>query len=266
MVSPYADLERPPLRVDTLTRALVHPGSMWRAVRVLDEAESTNAVLAAEAAEPEGLVVVAEHQTAGRGRLDRTWVSPPRAGLTFSVLLKPARRPQRWGWLPLLTGLAVAEAMAQVTELDVAVKWPNDILVRDRKTGGVLVERHGAAAVVGVGVNVTTRMHELPDHRAISLQLAGAVVTDRETLLRAMLRAIEARYTSWCASDDTTDVHAAYVARCATLGRQVEVELPDGANLRGRAERVDEDGHLMVAAGDAEHALSAGDVVHVRPQ
>ena len=161
---------------------------MWREVRVLDEIASTNAVVAAESDAAEGLVVVAEHQTAGRGRLDRSWVSPPRAGLTFSVLLRPESVPEaRWTWLPLLVGVALAEAVEGVTEVPTRLKWPNDVLVGDRKLGGILVERHDSAAVVGVGLNVTTTDAELPSPEATSLLLAGAEVTDRETVLRAVL-------------------------------------------------------------------------------
>src|SRR3954465_7824143 len=125
MESPYRDLARAPLRSSTLSRALVRAGSVWRGIRVLDEVPATNEVVAEAARrdEPEGLVVVAEHQTAGRGRLDRTWVSPARAGLTFSVLLRPAGVAEsRWTWLPLLAGVAVAEGVEHVADVRVGLK------------------------------------------------------------------------------------------------------------------------------------------------
>src|SRR4051812_19632015 len=130
--SPYRDLERPPLSPRSLERALIVPGGLWRELDLRAETRSTNAdaAQAAAAGAPEGLIVVAEQQTAGRGRRDRQWVSPPRAGLTVSVLLRPAGVPSgRWGWLPLLAGVALREAVHRITELDATLKWPNDLLV-----------------------------------------------------------------------------------------------------------------------------------------
>jgi BirA family biotin operon repressor/biotin-[acetyl-CoA-carboxylase] ligase len=264
MSSRYADLDRPPLRVESLTRALVRDGSMWHTIRVEQSVDSTNAAVVADADQPEGLVVVAEQQTAGRGRLGREWTSPPRAGLTFSFLLRPSVPDARWTWLPLLTGLAVAEATNEMADVDVDLKWPNDLLIGDKKVGGILVERHGPAVVVGVGINVTTTQAELPITEATSLALAGAVVTDRESLLRAVLRAIEARYAEWGASSDDA-VSSAYTTRCRTIGSDVTVTMPDGSALCGQARRVDEHGRLVVVTDDGEHAVSSGDVMHVRP-
>src|SRR3954471_13181787 len=128
--SPYADLERPPLSTRSLERALVVPDGLWRRIDVRTETGSTNADVAdaARSGVPEGLVVVAEQQLAGRGRRDRQWVSPPRAGLTLSVLLRPgAGVPQRnWGWLPLLAGVALRDAVVRRAEVAADLKWPND--------------------------------------------------------------------------------------------------------------------------------------------
>lgn len=249
----YDDLDRPPLRATPLARALASDG--WR-VEVLAETPSTNAVAAdrARAGEPAGLVVVAEQQTAGRGRLDRTWVSPPRAGLTVSVLLRPVLPAAQWGWLPLLTGLAVARALRLRTEVDAVLKWPNDVLVAGRKLCGVLAEVPGPGAVVlGIGLNVSTRRDELPVETATSLLLEGATTTDRDTLLRALLRELTAVMA------DPVEGRVAYRAMCSTLGQQVRLELPDRA-VTGVAERVDDDGRLVVDGT----AYGAGDVVHLR--
>jgi BirA family biotin operon repressor/biotin-[acetyl-CoA-carboxylase] ligase len=270
--SPYADLERAPLRAGTLERALIRPESMWREVVLLGETESTNGVALDRAAQgaPEGLVVVAEHQSAGRGRLDRTWVSPPRAGLTFSLLLRPAEVLEATlGWLPLLAGLAFAEGIDHVAELPgprVELKWPNDLLIDGGKLGGLLAERRQGCVVVGAGVNVTTRPDELPTDEAVSLAVAGAGVTDRETLLRACLRAFESRYLDWCERHGAIEeLLAAYVERCATVGAAVTVTLPGERTLGGRATGVDTDGRLLVATPDGEvTAVGSGDVVHVR--
>src|SRR3954471_11364830 len=187
-VGMYADLDRPPLRAAALTRALAGDG--WR-VEVLERAGSTNAVVAhrAAAGDPSGLVVVAERQLNGRGRLDRTWVSPARAGLTFSVLLRPTLPAAEWGWLPLLAGVAVAQGLQEHAKVDALLKWPNDVLVGGRKVAGLLAEAVAPGAlVVGIGLNVTTTRDELPSEGATSLRLEDAATTDRDTLLRAMLR------------------------------------------------------------------------------
>src|SRR5690606_29915645 len=148
--SPYTDLDRPPLRAESLRRALVVPGGLWTRVDVRAETGSTNAdaVAAPRDGAPEGLVVVAERQTAGRGRLGRHWESPARAGLAVSVLLRPGRPTPHWpavpasgyGWLPLLAGVALTEAVSHVAEVPAGLKWPNDLLVDGRKCGGILAE------------------------------------------------------------------------------------------------------------------------------
>jgi BirA family biotin operon repressor/biotin-[acetyl-CoA-carboxylase] ligase len=251
----YADLDRPPLRAAALHRALAPDG--WR-VEVLERATSTNAVVAerARGGEPHGLVVVAEEQTQGRGRLDRSWVSPARAGLTFSVLVRPDLPPDRVGWVPLLGGLAVAQAVQEQTGLDAVLKWPNDVLVGGRKVCGLLAEAVGAgpavAVVLGIGLNVTTRAPELPHAQATSLQLEGATTTDRETLLKAVLRSL---------ADVVGDrAFPAYRELCSTLGREVRVELPGGRAVEGVAAAVDNEGRLVVGGV----AYAAGDVIHLR--
>lgn len=243
----YGDLDRPPLRTDALSHALQQDG--WR-LEVLPSAASTNAVVAdrARTGEAAGLCVVAEEQTAGRGRLDRTWVSPPRAGLTFSVLLRPVT--DQLGWVPLLGGLAVVRAVREQAGLEAVLKWPNDVLVADKKAAGLLAEAVGGAVVLGVGLNVTNRADELPHALATSLALEGARTTDRDTLLRAVLRGL-----SFTDAD-----RAAYREVCSTLGRRVEVHLPGLRVVTGTAEDVDEQGRLVVDGTP----YSAGDVVHLR--
>jgi BirA family biotin operon repressor/biotin-[acetyl-CoA-carboxylase] ligase len=273
--SPYTDLDRPPLNQAALARALVVPAGLWTRVELHGETASTNAdaVAAAKRGEPEGLVVVGERQTAGRGRLGRRWESPARAGLAVSVLLRPRGIPTgRYGWLPLLAGVALVEAVERRAGVDAALKWPNDLLVGGRKCGGILAEAvpdqdQPAAVVVGIGVNVTLRAGELPHPEATSLQLAGAQNTDRDPLLRALLRALAEWYGRWrdAAGDPATSgVREAYVRACATLGQDVRVALPDGAALAGQATTVDTDGRLVVETADGVRAVAAGDVVHVR--
>jgi BirA family biotin operon repressor/biotin-[acetyl-CoA-carboxylase] ligase len=287
--SPYTDLERPPLSERRLQRALVAPYGPWRSLVLKTRTGSTNAdaVAAAGAGEPEGLVVVAEQQTAGRGRLGRAWTSPPRAGLATSVLLRPGLDdPDRgwpaapvisYGWLPLLAGVALVAAVDRLAELAATLKWPNDLLVGGGKCGGILAEvvpgGNGLppAVVVGIGLNVTLRPDELPTTPtglpATSLQLAGAEATDRDPLLRALLRGFASWYDQWRSAGgdpQACGLREAYLRSCATVGQEVRVLLPSGEEVTGTASTVDTDGRLVVRVDGRDRAVAAGDVVHLR--
>ncbi|MET9695912.1 biotin--[acetyl-CoA-carboxylase] ligase [Streptomyces sp. NPDC006529] len=271
----WSSLDRPPLSAAALRKALVVPGGLWTSVEVTGSTGSTNTDLAARAAGlPEGTVLVAEEQTAGRGRLDRSWTAPARSGLFFSVLLKPGPQvPQeRWGWLTLLAGVATATGLSRGAGVDTALKWPNDLLVTvdgdERKAGGILAERTGDGVVVGIGLNVSLTEDELPVPTAGSLLLARATVTDREPLLKSVLRSLEQWYERWRAAGGdpaASGLQETYAAGCATLGKHVRAELPGGRQLTGTAEAVDADGRLVIrTAQDAHEAVGAGDVVHLR--
>jgi BirA family biotin operon repressor/biotin-[acetyl-CoA-carboxylase] ligase len=230
-------------------------------VRLHAAAESTNALAAA--APERGLVVVADHQTAGRGRLGRTWTTPPGAALTFSAVVDPVLDDEWWPLVPLVAGYAVARRLRG------SVKWPNDVLLGDRKVCGILVERvhlraHGRdkpLAVVGIGINVDQREDELPVATATSLALATAAV-DRTELFGQVLHDLRAWLGVTTGSPHT--LVANYRGLCATLDQDVRVDLPDGSVLEGRATGVDEHGRLEVEAGGRVVAVAAGDVVHVR--
>lgn len=252
---------RPPLDLDRLA---IPPE--WR-VEVVEESPSTNAVVAerARAGEAPGLVVVAEHQTAGRGRLDRGWETPARSSLTFSVLLRPAAPPEDWPWLPLLTGYAVQAALADRLP-DIALKWPNDVLVEERKLAGILVERidtpEGPAAVVGCGINVSQTLDELPVALATSMALELPDAPERTGLLGQVLGSLHALQPLLA---DTAALREAYADVCSTLGREVAVHLPAQTEPRhGTALGIDDHGALVVADPEGEWTVSAGDVVHVR--
>nr|WP_221494084.1 biotin--[acetyl-CoA-carboxylase] ligase [Actinomadura coerulea] len=274
-----------------LRRALVREGGLWRDVRVVEETGSTNADLAERAREgaPEGTVLVTELQTAGRGRLGRTWTAPPRSGLMFSMLLRPRVPVERLAWASLLTGVAVATALRRMTAwsqagegflgdggeggeggdtaVDVRLKWPNDVLVGDRKLAGILAEMVDGGLVVGVGLNVGLREDELPVPTATSLAIEGAPHSDRAPLLRAILREFGTWYQEWTAlggDPETSGLRTAYRDLCATLGREVRVEMPGGERVAGTARDVDGSGRLVVAGPAGDTAVSAGDVVHVR--
>ena len=229
---------------------------------------STNADLRerALAGAAEGSVLVADEQTAGRGRWDRTWQTPARSGLAVSVLLRPSVPAASWGWLPLLVGLSAAAGVQDVAigRAQVRLKWPNDVLVQERKLGGVLVERvetqTGPAAVAGLGVNISLGADQLPEPTATSLRLAG-VETDRDAVLHAFLGELADRYDQWVAG--MTPIEE-YRAVCATLGRDVTVTLPGGEVAVGRALDVDELGRLVVDTDSGPTPFSSGEVTHLR--
>lgn len=259
-----AEQSRRPVDADAVTARLA---GRW-SVEAVAQTGSTNAdVLAAAAAgAAAGTVLVAELQTGGRGRLGRNWQSPAGAGLTFSVLLRPAPPPATWGWLPLLTGLALARTVGSAARL----KWPNDLLYGSRggKVAGILVQSGTDAVAVGVGLNVSTTRDELPVETATSLLLVGHRELDRAELLVAFLGRLDGLYTAWQAH--AGDARASgladgYRAVCATLGGEVSVELATHT-LFGRAVDVDDGGRLLVRpAGDgAPVAVAAGDVTHLR--
>ena len=269
MAADRAAPDRPPLREAVLSQDLIRPGGLWEQIRVVQVTGSTNADLLAEAVAGAagGRVLVAEAQTAGRGRLERQWLSPPRASLTFSVLLRPADLPQaRRAWIPLLAGVAVASALRRSAAVDARLKWPNDVLVGGAKLAGILAEQHRDAVVVGVGINVTLGRQDLPVPGATSLRLENAAEMDREQVLGAVLRELEHWYMAWAGSTDpdASGLRAEYLHRCATIGRQVRVELPGGRALTGIAADVDAGGRLVVRTPSGLTSVSAGDVVHVR--
>ena len=232
-------------------------------VRHVAKTESTNADVAAAARDgaPEGTVVVAEHQTAGRGRLDRTWEAPAGSGLVMSALVRPEELdPTLWPWIPLMAGVATAEAVARLG-LVAQLKWPNDVEINGRKLAGILVERietpEGPAAVVGIGLNVAMSEDQLPIPTATSLVLQGIEV-DRDAVLAVVLEALGRCYDTLLV--DAGAVRAAYLAACSTVGSRVAVALPDGSTLDGDATDVDQHGRLVVDG----RPITAGDVVHVR--
>jgi BirA family biotin operon repressor/biotin-[acetyl-CoA-carboxylase] ligase len=247
---------------------------MWHEVRVIAETGSSNADLLAAAREGarEGSVLVAESQTAGRGRMGRRWTSPPRAGLTFSVLLRPYGVPASLlGWLPLLAGTAVAAAVPAVTTVEARLKWPNDVLVGRAKLAGILAERSGSAVVLGIGINVTQRAPDLPEGGTSLLLLdpASSAPDLRSRLLLAILGALSSRYLTWRDQFSPGDADACglrqeYTSRCATLGREVRAGLPGGKEVAGPAEGVDWAGRLEIRTPTGLIPVSAGDVAHVR--
>ncbi len=272
---------RPPLDNDRLRTAMAEMPDL--VAEVVTETASTNALLTqrAIAGAAEGLAIVAEHQTAGRGRLDRQWSAPAGSGLTFSLLLRPTVSADRWSWLPLLVGYAVDDVLKGAGYRS-SLKWPNDVLIEGRKVAGILVERidtpQGPAAVVGVGLNTHLASEELPVDTATALSLessSSGATPDRTDLLVDLLVALLRSYSHWEAGGESAaqQLAADYARACVTVGQHVRVDLPDGSVLTGLGVGIDSEGALIVRSADGpagsaegtEHRVGAGDVVHVRP-
>ncbi|GHD18999.1 biotin--[acetyl-CoA-carboxylase] ligase [Nocardiopsis kunsanensis] len=276
---------RTPLSQDELAAALVRPGGPWRRVEVLPAVGSTNTELLARAeeGEEEGTVLVAEHQTAGRGRLGRGFLTPRGAALTFSLLLRPPVAPDVLGWLPALMGAAAVGAVRRTTGVRAALKWPNDLIVpaglraesaeTDGKLAGILADAdlvaEAPAVVIGMGLNVSQSRGELPVPTAVSLRSEGATDLDRSSLLGSFLGEFEELYTVWTAAGgdaEASGLAPLYRDLCSTVGRRITVHLPGGELLDADATGIDEQARLVVTTAAGEKALSVGDVVHVRPR
>ncbi len=266
---------RDPIDGSALRAKLIRPGSSWSRIDLVDQTGSTNADLAAaaRAGAPAGTVLVADHQSAGRGRLGRTWMAPPGSSIAMSVLLRPQLTPQRWSWLPLLTGLAVSDGLRQACDLPADLKWPNDVLVAERKICGVLAERvdteHGPTVVLGMGINVSLSAEELPVPTATSVALARAdlgaagIAVSRTAIIATVLVSLGRILQQWTGADDQA-LAVAYRERCGTLGRQVRIDLADGSSVHGTAETVDGAGRLVLHTARERRAFAAGDIVHLR--
>jgi BirA family biotin operon repressor/biotin-[acetyl-CoA-carboxylase] ligase len=256
-------------------------GTRFADLRWVPETGSTNLDLLelARSGAPEGVVLVADHQTAGRGRLDRTWEAPPGSSLLVSILLRPELEPAHVFAATMAVGVSAVEATREVAGLVPSLKWPNDLIVTRseddratvRKLGGMLTESvvegdRIAALVVGIGINVNWPDTPPPDLADIATALnheVGAEV-DREDLLVAILERLEARCTSLGEAGSRAELHVDYLTHCATVGRRVRAELP-AESVEGVAVDVSPEGHLIIEtdAGDPREIV-AGDVVHLR--
>ena len=274
----------PPLTRDTIYSTLA---TTWvgRRIELFDCLPSTNrkAVQLAQADVEHGTVVVAESQTAGRGRLSRTWFSPPGINLYCSIILRTARPPERlteWlSWLPLVSALAAAEAIEQVSSIHVSVKWPNDLLISERKVGGILCEsgtgaRSDPFQIIGIGINVNGGQDDWPaDLRdsATSIRQERNVLVDRNRLLAQLLLELE-HCLDELAVHGTSRLALAYHQRCSTIGITVRATLASGEVIVGLAEGIGQDGSLRIRPQTAHpHSetpeivtLRVADIIHLR--
>ena len=259
---------RRPLAASAITAALRAPGG-WL-IQVVTETGSTNDDLAAVAAGggAGGQVLVAELQQTGKGRRGRIWTAAPGAGLTMSVLIDaPGVPPARRSWIGVIGGLSLVRAVAVVTGLPAALKWPNDLLVDGRKCAGLLAEAVGDQLILGMGLNVSLDAAELPRPDATSLLLAGAATLDRTALAAAVLDELGGWLDRWRAAagdPERSGLRTAFAAVCATLGHRVRVELPSGEHVVGMAVDIAGDGSLVVQTATGVRSFSAADVHHLR--
>jgi BirA family biotin operon repressor/biotin-[acetyl-CoA-carboxylase] ligase len=270
------DSLRPPLDAAALRKELVGTGLGWRHLDVVEQTGSTNADLLARAAagtDIAGTVLIAEHQTAGRGRHGRAWSASPRAQITMSVAVSVVDVPVTgWGWLPLATGVAVVDAVAPLlggTGVELGLKWPNDVLAgppdSKGKLAGILAEVQRPVVVIGLGLNVTQAPEDVDGPGATSLLDLGVAAPDRDQLVRAVLRELGGRIVGWQAARGADwQLAADYRARSLTIGTRVRAQLPGGKEIVGNASAIDDHGRLCLETGNETVVVSAGDVVHLR--
>lgn len=250
----------------------IEPDLPVRRLDVVDTTGSTNADLLARHAAGEdirGAALVAEHQTAGRGRNGRTWSAPPHSQIALSLGVDAAGvPPATWGWLPLLTGVALVDAVREATGVEAVLKWPNDVLVGTGKLAGILAEvaAPDPVIVVGLGLNVTLTAEEAPDPRATSLLMLGSPNTDRAVLLKCILEELISRIGQWRSANGLAgQLMDDYRRRSATLGVRVRAILPGDREIIGTACAIDDHGRLGIDTGSETVQVSAGDIVHLRP-
>lgn len=218
-----------------------------------DLAELVNASVAKS-----GEVIAAEFQSNGRGRLDRTFEAPPQSALLFSFYIAPKRAVSDWGFISFLAALALREVITDQLAEKVNLKWPNDILIGDKKVAGLLAQQIGEGVIVGIGLNVAMSTDELPVPTATSLLLADSNLLDRNLILSAFLNHFENLFKEW---DSGGDFLEKYRQVCSTLGRQVRVEVLGRDSIEGEAVSITAQGVLILKDGTE---VNVGDVVHLR--
>ncbi len=242
------------LSANAITSALAN--GYWR-VSVLDEIDSTQNYL--RTSNPKsGDVITAEYQSAGKGRLDRSFVAEKSTALLFSIYLEPKISEVNFGYITLLTGLTVTNVLNEITDSNkFKCKWPNDVLINGRKVAGILAERSGNGVIIGIGINVSTSKQDLPVETATSIYLETDQLLNRNKLLVSILQELTSQLAAW---ESGTDLTPSYRALSATLGQAVRVELPGGISHEAKALDIDESGALHLDDGTV---ITVGDVIHL---
>ncbi len=266
---------------DALNATVIQTGlttqALGQSIHILTETASTNSLGMTLAAsdEPDGTVILAEHQTAGKGRLGRSWVSPPNKNIYCSIILRDPRLQQHLSWIPLATGLALQEAIQTTLGIAPSLKWPNDLLIRNKKLAGILCEStsrgpSGGVFIVGFGVNVNAEREDFPaalQATATSILQESGMPFNRNILLTFIFNHLEKWYDH-LASDNIIAVQSAYTAACSTLGIDVRCTLNESREIHGRATAIGRDGSLQVIPFEqgARQVIEirSADVTHVR--
>jgi BirA family biotin operon repressor/biotin-[acetyl-CoA-carboxylase] ligase len=247
---------------------------------VFQELPSTNrfALELAKLPVPQGTAVLADCQTEGQGRLQRTWFSPPNANIYGSIVfVLNTNKLQVLGWIPLMAGLAIAEALKKTTTIDVNLKWPNDLLIEERKVGGILCESFkqstsNTCVVIGFGINVNLAKSAFPKEiapDATSLQIQTQRELNRHQLITSIIRSLEMEWDTLI-SKGSEDCRRRYTAQCSTLGKQIQVQFPDGSQMEGLAQSLGEQGQLQIRPSETSEQsarmidVHAGDIRHIR--
>lgn len=250
------------------------PGAASRFDQVKTTGSTNSDLVAAASANPADYpsfsVLVTEEQTSGRGRAGRQWLAPAGSSLFVSVLIRPERQDlDSYGWLPLMAGLSLIEAIQATTSIEAKIKWPNDVLIGGNKVAGILSELIPGqkAVVIGFGVNLFQGRDQLPVENATSLALEGYERRNVDQLLSHLLHSLHRNmewFESTSAFSATSYLRETISKKCATLGREVKVMLPGDESLLGVAERLDEQGRLVVKSGGETRTIAVGDIVHLR--
>ena len=250
------DAPRAPLDQSRITASL---SRYWR-VSVVDLTASTQADLADKIIVGDGKsgdVIVTNYQSAGRGRLDRSFLAPPSTALLFSMYLNPMRSRDDWGFIPLLAGFSIAHTLDKISA-NISIKWPNDLLIDEKKVGGIISTTVGQGVIIGIGINTSTTTTELPVENATSLAISGVTKLDRNFLLPLLLNAFEMDFTQW---DQGESFLEKYSLLSGTQGREVIITGPSESTIRSRALSFDEQGRLHLEGGQI---VTVGDVIHLR--
>lgn len=261
--------------------ALLPSKKLGETLYVFDELDSTNAfaIERAKSQAPSGTVILADRQTAGRGRLDRSWFSPGKANIYGSLLFVHETTIQYLGWIPLMAGVAIAQALEQQTGIRIDLKWPNDLLIGGRKLGGVLCDSfrnpgHQTCVVIGFGINANLSQSEFPlelQTSATSLRIQCRGPVDRERLI---IKVIASLWKNWenLRSNGPQSCLIEYNHWCVTIGQTIQIQFPDGSQLQGLAHSIGEHGQLRVIPSPSNsneqsariRDIHSGEILHIR--